>query len=102
MPRPPPPHLHRETNRHGNTVWYVRLGKGPRIRIKGIYGTPEFDAAYRAALDGQEPVVVRRSAKGTLGWLVAQYRETIAWGSLSTATRRQRENIFRNVLKTAG
>ena len=27
MPRPRPPHLHRETNRHGTTVWYVRLGK---------------------------------------------------------------------------
>ena len=55
MPRPRPPHLHRETNRHGNVVWYVRVGKGPRIRIKGIYGTPEFEAAYRAAINGESP-----------------------------------------------
>ena len=47
MPRPRPPHLHRETNRHGKMVWYVRIGKGPRIRIKAVYGTPEFEAAYR-------------------------------------------------------
>lgn len=28
MPRPRPPHLHRETSRHGKTVWYVRVDKG--------------------------------------------------------------------------
>jgi integrase len=102
MPRPRPPHLNKETNRHGKTVWFVRFGKGPRIRIRGVYGTPEFDAAYRAALEGKAPVPVGKAAKDTLAWLVAQYRETIAWGALSSATRRQRENIFRNVLKTAG
>jgi hypothetical protein len=32
------------------------------------------------------------------GW----YRETTAWTYLSAATRRQRENIFAGVLKTAG
>ena len=35
MPRPRPPHLHQETNRHGKIVWYVRIGKGPRISHKG-------------------------------------------------------------------
>lgn len=55
MPRPRPLHLHRETNRHSKTVWYVRLGKGPRIRIKARYGTPEFEQAYRDALKGEVP-----------------------------------------------
>lgn len=40
-------------------------------------------------------------AAGTLGWLVARYRETIAWSSLSPTTRRQRENILRHVLDSA-
>jgi hypothetical protein len=31
-------------------VWYVRIGKGPRIRIKTKFGTPEFDAEYQAAI----------------------------------------------------
>jgi site-specific recombinase XerD len=31
-----------------------------------------------------------------------RYRETSAWTGLSLATRRQRENIFENVLKSAG
>src|SRR5262249_5835560 len=29
MPRPRPPHLHRQVTRHGKAVWYVRIGKGP-------------------------------------------------------------------------
>jgi site-specific recombinase XerD len=37
-----------------------------------------------------------------LGWLVALYRETTAWTNLSLATRRQRENILKHVLNTAG
>ncbi len=42
MPRPRPPHLHREVTRHGKTVWYVRVGKGARIRLKAQFGSPEF------------------------------------------------------------
>jgi hypothetical protein len=30
----------------------VRIDHGPRIRIRAEYGTPEFDAEYRAALSG--------------------------------------------------
>lgn len=53
MPRPRPPHLNRETTRHGTVVWYVRRGDGPRIRIRGEYGSPAFQAAYEAAVRGQ-------------------------------------------------
>ena len=52
MPRPRPPHLQREITRHGKSVWYVRVNHGPRVRIEAEYGTPQFDAEYRAALAG--------------------------------------------------
>jgi hypothetical protein len=52
MPRPRPPHLQREITRHGKPVWYVRIDRGPRVRIKAEFGTPEFDAEYRAAVAG--------------------------------------------------
>jgi integrase len=102
MPRPRPPHLHREANRHGNVVWYVRVGKGPRIRLKAAYGTPEFEEAYRGALSGESPRVTGKAAKGTLKWLWMLYRQSGAWRDLSPATRRQRENIIGHVIKTAG
>src|SRR3546814_17005657 len=102
MPRPRPPRLHRETTRHGRTVWYVRVGRGPRVRITAAFDTPEFDSEYQAAISG-----AARRQKGTAGiasleWLVTRYRETTDWSALSQATRRQRHNIFKHVLETAG
>jgi integrase len=104
MPRPRPPHLHRQVTQHGKTVWYVRIGKGPRVRIRAAFGTAEFDAEYQAALAGLPARQPEKdcNSTGTLAWLVERYRETGAWRSLSLATRRQRENIFRHVLEKAG
>jgi integrase len=101
MPRPRPPHLHRETTRHGKGVWYVRVGKGPRHRMRAEFGTPEFNLEYQDAIAGK----IRPKdgpATGTLAWFVARYRESSVWLALSMATRRQRENILQQVLKTAG
>lgn len=103
MPRPNPPGLHRERTRHGKIAYYVRPEKGKRTRIRGEYGTPEFKAAYDAAIRG-EPMPAGKAdfPVQSLGWLIARYRESTAWTELSIATRRQRENIFRHALKAAG
>jgi integrase len=101
MPRPRPPHLHREANRHGNMVWYVRVGKGPRIRIRAAYGTPEFEQAHQAALQGNRPRGSAKTARGTLGWLFHLYRQTSAWTDLAKSTRYKREKIMMRVLATA-
>jgi hypothetical protein len=72
LPRPRPPHLHRQVSRHGKPVWYVRIGKGPRIRIRSAFGTPEFDSEYQAAIAGLPARRVpkdRRTSIGTLAWL---------------------------------
>jgi integrase len=102
MPRPRPPHLHREITRHGKAAWYVRVGKGPRIRIRAEFGTPAFDSEYQAAVSGAARPSKNAPAITTLAWLVARYREASAWTELSVATRRQKENILRHVLETAG
>src|SRR5438093_3470160 len=102
MPRRRPPHLHRQTTQHGKVVWYVRIGKGPRTRLRGAYGVPEFMAAYQAAVSKKPVPNAGKAATGTLAWLIPRYRETMAWAALSSATRRQRDNIFLGVLKSAG
>src|SRR5215831_6220361 len=72
MSRPRPPHLHREVTRHKRPVWYVRVGKGPRIRIRAEYGTSEFDAEYQAAISGSSEFSRRRekASAGSLAWLI--------------------------------
>ncbi|MBV9240394.1 MAG: integrase, partial [Acidobacteria bacterium] len=103
MPRPRPPHLHREVSRHGKPVWYVRVGKGPRIRLRSEYGTEEFQREYHAAVAGKPMVKAKAGATlGTFAWLYERYRDSANWRELSLATRRQRENIFSHVMETAG
>lgn len=101
MPRPHLPYLQRQSAR-GKTVWYVRKGDGPRTRIRGEYGSEEFMAAYRAAVAGLEAPKPDPDGIGTVAWLIARYRESLAWTSLAMSTRRQRENIFSHILKSAG
>jgi integrase len=101
MPRPRPPHLHREKTRHGVVNWYVRRGHGPRIRIKAEYGSQAFWSEYRAALE-DTPKPTAAAKTHSLAWGLARYRESSAWAALSNATRRQSENIYRAVIKTAG
>jgi hypothetical protein len=71
MPRPRPPHLQRSESRHGKVVWFVQMKRGaPKIRIRGEYGSPEFDAAYQAAVTHQpapkKPEI--KASQGTLEW----------------------------------
>jgi integrase len=102
MPHPRPPYLQRETTRHDKTVWYVRKERhGPRIRLKAEFGTPEFWQEYQDALSGLTRCAVKAAA-GSLAWLFERYREAPAWRDLSLATRRQRENIMRHVIESAG
>lgn len=105
MPRPRPPHLIRETTRHGTTVWYVRRGKGPRIRLREPYGTRAFFREYEAAVAGRTLDAAARKAEtvGTLGWLIGKYMESPAWTqNLSVATRGQRSGLLRETVKAAG
>src|SRR5262245_6532649 len=103
MPRPRPPHLRHETTRHKKRVWYVRVGDGPRIRLKGDYGTDEFWSQYHAAVNGEPaPSPTSKTKTGSLAWLIERYRETSAWMDLSSATRRNRENHFKQVINSAG
>jgi integrase len=105
MPRPRPPYLHREQNRHGDFVWYVRRDHGPRIRLKAVYNSAEFWAEYRAAIEGAAPVTTTpaKPKPHTLAWALEKYRGHSAWTKgLKPATRRQRENIYRAVVASAG
>nr|WP_084798529.1 tyrosine-type recombinase/integrase [Pleomorphomonas koreensis] len=101
MPRPHLPYLQRQTAR-GKIVWYVRKGDGPRTRIRGEYGSEGFMAAYRAAVAGIEAPAPAKPSTSSLKWLIGQYKNSTAWASLAPATRRQRENIFLHVEKSAG
>jgi integrase len=76
----------------------------PKIRIHGTYGSDEFEAAYQAAIianaAARKPEI--KASNGTLEWAWLIYRQSASWQSKSNATRRQRENIMKHVLASAG
>lgn len=103
MPRKLPLHVLKERNRHGTWVYYYRVGKGPRTRLRGEPGSDEFKASYKAAVIGT-PLVERRERSDTrsLKWLIERYMESRKWAELSVATRRARGNLFLQMVKAAG
>lgn len=101
MGRDRPFRLQKHTTRHGQTAWYVRLKGGALTRIRGEYGSEEFEANYHAAIAGA-PQPKAKPNSNSLQWLYDRYRESMAWSKLSAATRRQRENILAHVMTKAG
>jgi integrase len=104
MPRPRPPHLHREVSRHGRANWYVRLSRGPRIRLRAEFNTDAFWTEYHAAVMRSPPSDVRPAASGrSVKWLIDEYKaKSPVWPNLSKATRKQRDCIFQQVIDAAG
>lgn len=97
MPRKLPLHVIAEKNRHGKVVFYYRVDKGPRTRLPAP-ADPTFKACYQAAVSGK-PIKKQSDDPRTLAWLVGRYMESADWKELSDGTRRQRSNIFHNMLK---
>lgn len=102
MPRPSLPHLQHEITRHKRLVWYVRVGKGPRIRLHATYGTPEFMAEYHAAITGQPLVKPASGAPGTLGWAIRQYMQSASWRRLAAESRKQMGYQLQRIEENAG
>lgn len=101
MVRKLPLHLRRERTRHGLVVYFVRVGHGPRVRIREQFDTAEFWEAYRDAVAGKAPPTKASKPEnktGSLAWLTARYMASSDWSNeISQATRKQRGAIFRAV-----
>jgi hypothetical protein len=78
------------------------LDEAPRRGSGGIYGSDEFNAAYQAAVSGEKPVAPGAPAKDTLAWLIGLHRKSGYWDGLAKATKKKRDQIFTQVLKTSG
>lgn len=101
MPRERQQHIERFKTRHGSVIYYFRVGKGPRVRLPGFPGSAEFDLAYKQALKTHLEGELRARNGKTLGWLIAQYRESGAYEGLAKETRKQFKYQFRKMLEKA-
>jgi hypothetical protein len=94
-------YLIEDVDRHGNIRIYFRLKKRqPKIRLKALPGTEEFDTEYRRALTAKlRPPAEAASAgdnvggpakPGTLRWLCQQYLASKSFNGQAGQTRRLR------------
>ncbi|WP_126603130.1 tyrosine-type recombinase/integrase [Bartonella vinsonii] len=107
MPKPRPPHLVKEITRHGKIIWYVRIGHGKRIRIRGTYGKQEFVDNYKSALAELQGLILPKSktgklVEGSFAWLLKQYFNSSNWHNLAKATKKQNQYILMKVCDSIG
>lgn len=86
MPKKRPLYLETFLDRHGKRLWYFRVGKGKRVRLKGEYGSLAFQEAYTTALQAH---LTGKTVGRTLGWLIEEYRRSPAWNGLAKETKKQ-------------
>lgn len=101
MPRPRAPHLEKLKTRHGKTIWYFRVGKGPRTPLPADYGSPAFQKAYSDALH-RYAEGLDTSAPRTLGWLIDEYLDSPQWKTLGRETRKQFKYQFARMKQKGG
>lgn len=102
MPRRKLPHIQVERTKTKVYYYFRRTRGGPRVRLPDEYGTPEFMAAYHAALKGEDAPKPVKAAKGTLRWLVDTYKRSLAFAELADSTRRNRDRLLRAICDTKG
>jgi integrase len=92
-------HIVEETDRHGNVRYYFRVGRGPRVRIREVPGTEEFNKRYheltRRWTAGEPKAVPRDATKPeTYRWLCQQYMLSADYTELDPRTQHVRRQII--------
>ncbi|WP_156453462.1 tyrosine-type recombinase/integrase [Methylobacterium sp. CCH5-D2] len=78
------------TDRHGHVRYYFRRPGGKRTRLPGAPGSPEFMAAYAAAVDEKprEPEAKERGEPGSFDRLLSLYFASTEFKTLKAPTQR--------------
>jgi len=90
-------YAHRFRDRYGAVRWYLRRPGFPLVRLPGAPGSPEFMAAYQAALAmASAPVAEARDGPpGSFAALVVSVYRSPGWSTLA----RQSQDTYRRLLE---
>ena len=101
--KPAYPYLCRDSDRHGRVRYRLRVPGRKAVAIKGQFGSEEFAANYRIAVEGNAPKQVRFAGKpGTFNRLGNEYLNSAAFASLAAATQRTRRYCVEKFLDRVG
>jgi enterobacteria phage integrase len=90
--KPSLPHIERWRDRTGKMRFYFRRDRSkgsPRIKLDGVFGSPEFLASYTRALGGGEEIrpKIERPGEGTIAALITSYLQDPAFRDLRDTTK---------------
>jgi integrase len=92
----PPKFVQGFVDRHGKARFYFRRAGFKSVPLPGLPWSPEFMAAYEAALAGQPaPVGASRVKPGTVRALAASYYVSVAFRSMKPIT----QSTYRNIIE---
>jgi integrase len=100
----PYPYLYRDIDRQGAERWRLRAPGRPTTTIKGAYGSPEFAANYRAAMEGEpvEKIGLLERKHGTIGALAHSYLRSVAFADLAASSQRNRRAFIDQLVMSYG
>ncbi len=93
-------YLVRDTDRHGNVRWYLRRRGLPKIRMSIGPDSPDFELAYRDAINGHVKHPVPRPVQGTpvmsgsVSELLKAYYKSAAFKACGKRTRKVRRRVL--------
>jgi len=80
----------------------LRAPRRPTATIKGDYGSPEFAANYRAAMEGSAPPAPPVTRHGTILALGRSYLRSADFAGLANDTQRSRRKIVESFVEKFG
>ncbi len=102
--RRPPQYVHSFVDRHGKPRFYFRRSGFKRMPLPGLPWSPEFMAAYEAAIAKTPRVDIgsSRTVAGTVNAVVIGYFGSAAFHNLAPASRRQYRDILERFRREHG
>ncbi len=84
-----PRYTHGYVDRHGKPRWYLRRRGFKSVPLPGLPWSPEFMAAYEAAMAGQEPrqIGASRTKLGSISALIVKFYRSGEWAGLAASTQ---------------
>src|SRR5262245_10566715 len=99
----PHPYVYRDIDRQGSIRWRLRKPGMPTITLRGFFGSEEFAANYRAAIEGYPVEPVGIPAKhGTFDALGRSYLRSADFVGLAAETQRTRKAMVEGFLTKFG
>ena len=81
-------------DRHGKVRRYFRRPGFKRVALPGAPGSPQFMAAYKAALSAERPPIGRKHKEGTIGDLVMGFYRSAYFENLKPRSQRVYRLVF--------